>query len=168
MISVNLRNYSPNDDSRIEEITRNAWRDVTIWKTLEDRFGVRGGKTWWRHKLDPLLAYAREHPERFIIAESEDRVVGYARFDMDDNTGIGIVMDNAVDPDYGGRGIGSAMHREVLRRMKSAGMDVARVSTNEHQVAARRLYEKHGFEEVHRTITYLRTLKDINPEESKK
>ena len=72
-------------------------------------------------------------------------------------------MDNAVDPAFGGRGIGSAMHKKVLKAMQKAGMEIAKVGTgiDENQASARRLYEKHGFEEVYIEKFYLRSLKEL-------
>ena len=65
------------------------------------------------------------------------------------------LSNNAVDPAYQGRGIGSALHREVLRRIVEAGMEVIMVQTLENLAAARKMYEKHGFREASRSLIYL-------------
>lgn len=158
-----IRSYQPTDDQRIEEIVKQAWPKVTLWKKLEDKYGQRGGKPWWRYKLDPVLACGKADPRQLVIAEWDGEVVGYAMFVVDPETRIGQVLDNAVDPAHGGKGIGSAMHREVLRRMKEAGMELAKVGTglDQNQAPARRMYEKHGFEEVFREVLFVRTLNDL-------
>ncbi len=158
-----LRNYKMGDDARIEEIVKEAWVDATLAKTIEDMYGKRGGKPWWRFKLDPVLALGQTHPERLIVAEYDGEVAGYAMFILDNKTRIGQVQDNAVDPAFAGKGIGSAMHRQVLKALKKAGMEVAKVGTGTSDAfaAARRLYEKHGFKEVFVQKTYLRSLDDL-------
>lgn len=158
---LKIRRYLPEDDERIIEITKLAWVDVTLWKKLEDMFGLIGGKPWWQHKVDPLLASATTKPEQFIVAEQEGKVIGYATYIVDKDTEIGQVMDNAVDPAYGGRGVGSAMHREVLRALKRAGMKLAKVGTGEHQTSAQKLYKKHGFQEVMRSISFIKSLEEL-------
>lgn len=160
---LRIREYRPNDDSRIEVIVKQAWPKVTVWKKLEDEYGWHGPKPWWRYKLDPVLAHARSHPDQVLVAELDGRVVGYAMFIVDRDTRIGQVLDNAVDPAYGGKGIGSAMHREVLRRMREVGLKLAKVGTglDENQAGARGMYEKHGFKEIYREVIYVRTLDDL-------
>jgi len=158
-----LRNYKASDAARIEEIVKKAWVDATLAKTMEDMYGPRGGKPWWHYKLAPVLALGRTHPERLIVAEYDGKVAGYAMFVLNNETRIGQVQDNAVDPAFAGKGIGSAMHRQVLKALKKAGMEVAKVGTGTSDAfaAARRLYEKHGFKEVFVQKTYLRSLDDL-------
>ncbi len=157
-----LREFRETDRERLEEIVKSAWKNVTIWKILEDMFGKVGGKDWWYYKLKPLIELAKNDPERVIIAEYDGIVAGYATYSIDKATLIGTVGENAVDPNYGGKGIGSAMHREVLKRMKQAGMKIAKVTTglSDDQLPARKLYEKHGFKEIFRSITYVMDLAD--------
>jgi len=159
-VEINIRTYRLTDDDRIIEITKRAWPEVTIWKRIEDQYGPRGGRPWWYYKITPLLNFARNNPAQFFVAERERKAVGYAMYALDPQTKIGTVLDNAVDPDCRGFGIGSLLHRRVLRSLQEAGMEIARVETGVHQTAAQRLYEKHGFREVFREIIYLRDLSE--------
>ena len=158
-----IRTYRTSDDLRIEEIVKQAWPKATLWKTIEERYGQRGGKPWWRYKLDPVRAFGASNPQQLIIAEYGGEVAGYAMYVINDETKIGQVQDNAVDPAFGGKGIGSAMHKQVLRAMKAAGMEVAKVGTGayENHAAARKLYERHGFKEAFVQKTYLRSLEEL-------
>ena len=158
-----IRTYRTSDDKRVEEIVKQAWAKITIWKTIEERYGQRGGKPWWRHKLDPVLALGKSDPRKLIVAEYGGEVAGYAMYVINDETKIGQVQDNAVDPAFAGKGIGSAMHQQVLRAMKTSGMEVAKVGTgvDENYAAARKLYEKYGFKEAFVQKTYLRSLEDL-------
>jgi len=157
---LTIRMYETGDDKRIEEIVKRAWVKATMWKTIEKQYGQRGGKPWWRHKLDPVLATGKSDPRKLLVAECGGVVVGYAVYSTNDETKIGQVLDNAVDPDFAGKGIGSAMHEQVLSALKDAGMEVARVGTGvgENYAAARRMYEKNGFKEVFVQKIYLRSL----------
>ncbi len=158
-----IRNYRSSDDKRVQEIVKLAWSKVTLWKKIEDTYGQRGSKPWWRYKLDPVIAIGKANPNQLIIAEYAGEVVGYATYATDDETKIGQVMDNAVDPAFSGKGIGSAMHKVVLKSMQKAGMEIAKVGTgvDENQAHSRRLYEKHGFKEVYVEKFYLRSLKNL-------
>jgi len=152
---VKIRPYQPSDDGRLIEITQLAWPEVTIWKQMEDMYGVRTSKPWGYYKVTPLLASAKASPDRFFVAELDGKVVGYAMFAIDSDSKVGTVLDNAVDPACQGCGIGSALHRQVLLAIKDAGMEIIKVGTGVHQTAARKMYEKHGFREVFHEIIYL-------------
>ena len=158
-----IRTYKTSDDKRIEEIVKRAWEKITMWKTIEERYGQRGGKPWWRYKLDPVLAFGKSKPQQLIVAEYGGEVAGYAMYVINDETKIGQVQDNAVDPAFAAKGIGSAMHKQVLRALKDAGMEVARVGTgvDENYAAARKLYEKYGFKEAFVQKIYLRSLEEL-------
>lgn len=156
-----IRNYRQSDDQRILEITKAAWVDMTITKRIEDEFGQCAGKPWWLWKVEPLLEFGKSNPERFYTAQYDGQIVGYAMYSLDQGTKIGRVLDNAVDPAFGGRGIGSALHKKVLQDMKEAGMKLAMVSTGDHQIPARKMYEKHGFKALFQTVHYFNKLSDL-------
>jgi ribosomal protein S18 acetylase RimI-like enzyme len=60
---------------------------------------------------------------------------------------MGEISMLAVDPDYQGIGIGTALTEFALDRLKDAGMTVAMVETggDPGHTAARRTYEKAGY-----------------------
>ena len=60
---------------------------------------------------------------------------------------MGEISILAVDPDYQGGGIGTALTEFALERLKDSGMTVAMVETggDPGHAAARRTYEKTGF-----------------------
>lgn len=76
------------------------------------------------------------------------RVVGFVAVRMDRHRRVGEIGLNAVDPAHAGRGIGTAMYRFAVRRMRAAGMKVATVATggDESHEPARRAYRKAGFD----------------------
>ena len=114
--------------------------------------------TYWQNVPDWWVIHP-DHIEKKVGQWQKD----HSTYATDDETKIGPVMDNAVDPVFGGKGIGSAMHRKVLKAMQTASMKIAKVGAgiDENQAPARRLYEKHGFKEVYVEKFYLRRLKDL-------
>jgi len=149
-----IRTYREEDEEQIVALTQVAWAGATVWQTIEARYGPRGGKPWWEHKLHPILECARTRQECFLVAEWEGQIAGYATFSLDPESRIGTVGNNAVHPDLRGRGIGSALHEAVLRRIVDAGMEMIQVTTTEPLTNAQRMYERHGFQELIRSITY--------------
>lgn len=151
---MKIRKMKPDDMERIVAITKSAWGDDTLHKLLEDRYGPIGKKGWRQKKANEVQALFGRIPDNVIVAVEDDKVVGYASFTIDADNQIGNVRDNAVDPEYQGRGIGTAMNKWVLDHFRDEGVKIARVGTLLHDKAARRMYEKNGFEELARSIHY--------------
>lgn len=74
-------------------------------------------------------------------------IVGFVAIQMNRETLVGEIGLNAVHPSAAGRGVGTAMYRFALDRMKATGMLVATVGTggDPSHAPARRAYEKVGF-----------------------
>lgn len=89
---------------------------------------------------------AREHAVVWV-AEVEGRVVGYLVCEMQPQTQTGEVQLLAVHPDYQNQGIGTALNRYALDKMKERGIKVATVGTggDPGHAPARRTYEKVGY-----------------------
>ena len=148
------RQARPDDMDRIYEIVAAAFGPFCMAKLMEDRFGIVDGKTWVEHKAGSVVQACKMHLDYVIVAEEEGRVVGFASSGREGNTGM--VGNNAVDPDCQGRGLGTMLIRDVLRRLKDKGVTRFRVSTMEHDHPARRVYEKWGFRERGRSAMYAR------------
>jgi GNAT superfamily N-acetyltransferase len=95
-----------------------------------------------------LLASILTDPVWELYAVEHDaQVVAFVSVRLDHERKVGEIGLNAVDPEHGGRGIGTAMYEFALARMREAGMKAATVGTGgdpSHE-PARRAYERAGF-----------------------
>lgn len=151
-----LRRYQPEDADAVARITKAAWIGVTMAELRERRFGLVGGVSWEEQKTDAVLARCERHPERTLIAELDGVVVGYATYGFSVDGHVGIVGDNAVEPRWQGRGIGTRLIGRVIEELEASGASVLEVSTFEHDAPARRVYERFCFTEIARTVHYTR------------
>ena len=149
-----LRPARPEDVPRIYEIVKAAFGPFCMSGLLEDRFGLVEGKSWYEHKAGGVAEECARDPAHFVVAETDGRVVGFASFASSDEAGM--VGNNAVEPAYQGRGIGSALIRRVLEILRDRGHQRFQVATMEHDHPARRIYEKYGFRLERSTRHYAR------------
>lgn len=155
MVPFCIRPYRSEDREAIYEITTRAWRGVTMAELRELRFGPLGGRAWFDHKAAGIVAKCERTPDQCVVAEVEGRVVGYATYGYQIDGEVGVVGDNAVDPDWQGRGIGTALVGRVVDTLRDAGVRLLEVSTFEHDAPARKVYERLGFEEIASTVHYI-------------
>lgn len=143
-------------DALIELIVR-AFADVTTNRWREEQFGIIGGRSWDEWEADIMRMI---DVRTVIVAEVAGMAVGFATYELDEATRIGTVSDNAVLPEYRGKGIGAQLLDHVLRLMEAAGMDFAEVSTgsDEPYTPARRMYERQGFVPYFRSVYYMKKL----------
>lgn len=81
------------------------------------------------------------------VAEVGGEIAGFIAYTLNRTTETGTVELLAVHPDHQNRGIGTALNRFALDRMKEAGMKVASLSTggDPGHAPARTCYEKAGY-----------------------
>ena len=88
----------------------------------------------------------------FLIAAAGETVLGYANFlHVLDEGDIGNV---AVASDSRRRGIGAALLKALFAESERRGAAVLQLEVRESNLAARRLYEKNGFEIVGKRKNY--------------
>jgi ribosomal protein S18 acetylase RimI-like enzyme len=95
-------------------------------------------------------------PQLVVVAECANTVVGYASFDLTHGGAVGVVGNNAVAPQWQGRGIGGQLIRQVIRELAGRGVQLLEVATFDHDLPAQRVYERCGFELVAKTRHYFR------------
>ncbi len=133
VIRLSLRAWSPVFDSIQDamnaDLYRELYRDwrVSQQKAVEDVCAAEDTNVW--------------------VAIDADSTVGFVAVKLDSESSMGEVYMVAVDPDFQGRGIGTALMEFALAWMKDSGMSVAMVKTGSDpgHAPARRTYEKIGF-----------------------
>jgi ribosomal protein S18 acetylase RimI-like enzyme len=106
-------------------------------------------------KADEVESHFRSHGQWAFVTELGGKVVGFCTYRLSEN-GVGSIGNNAIDPAYQGRGLGTAQCKECLRRLREAGMTYAQVQTglDDSHAPARRMYEKAGFEAIRPHVEY--------------
>ena len=81
------------------------------------------------------------------VAIAAGSTVGFVAVKLHSESSMGEIYMIAVDPDFQGQGIGTALMEFALNWMKDAGMSIAMVETggDPGHAPARRTYEKLGF-----------------------
>jgi GNAT superfamily N-acetyltransferase len=77
----------------------------------------------------------------------ETQIIGFVTIRFDQELKVGEIGLNAIDPDFGGRGIGTYVYEFAIQEMKNAGMKVATVATGGDisHLPARKAYRNAGF-----------------------
>ena len=100
-----------------------------------------------------FLVFLENNPDTFLVAEYNGKVIGYVmgylRPDLE-----GHIMSIAVDPDYRGNGIGSALLTEVIERLINKGARYIGLEVRVSNEKAIKLYERFGFRRIKRIIGY--------------
>lgn len=152
-----IRPFRFADAKGIAAVTEAAFGPYCMARLQEEYFGMAlAGKPWHVHKAGSVLAGFRARPLDVVVCEIGDRVVGYASAGYDEAAGIAQIGNNAVHPDFQGRGIGSALQREIARRMDAEGYRRFTVVTMTHDLPAQHVYEKLGYEKVGGSVVYLK------------
>ena len=102
----------------------------------------------WRETQQQAVQDACASREKRVwVAEAGANVVGFVAVELHPETSMGEIHMLAVDPDYQGGGLGTALTEFALAWMGDAGMAVAMVETggDPGHAAARRTYEKAGY-----------------------
>ncbi len=156
MDNLLIRNFRIEDGDAVVAITKAAWGGVNLDELREKKIGRIEGKSWQEHKSSSVLEQCKTHPDWALIGTVDGEVVGYATMAISPGGEIGTVGNNAVDPRWQGRGIGTKLVAEVVLRLEDAGVRLLEVATQQSDLPAQRVYEKLGFEEFTRSIYYFR------------
>ncbi|NOZ24440.1 MAG: GNAT family N-acetyltransferase [Planctomycetes bacterium] len=144
------------DLAEISEIVRDIW-DIGFEYNFEQRFGRIDETVWHERTVPTILGSLRGHLEEVVVAKVNGDVAGFmAHRAPGQGRKIGSIGYNGVARKYRGRGIGAALLRRSLDILREKGMTHVKVGTglNEGHRAARRMYERAGFEPVMESITY--------------
>jgi len=101
----------------------------------------------------PFVQHMKAHrfyePEKVKFICAGDRPVATATAWDDENDGsLGVVHMVGAAPEFRGRGLGHAVTIAVLHQMKLNGKSSAILTTDDHRLAAIKMYLRLGFEPV--------------------
>ncbi|WP_374968352.1 ribosomal protein S18-alanine N-acetyltransferase [Terrabacter sp. BE26] len=119
------------------------WTDLAHLAELEQRLFADDAwsePTWWAE-----LA-ARPRREYVVATAPDGTVAGYAGLDVAGD--VADVMTIAVAPTHQGRGLGRVLLAELVRRASSRGAEAVLLEVRADNDAARRLYDRAGFEVI--------------------
>jgi len=160
---LTIRECRPDDVKSIVDIAIAAWEPVHALRRelLGEELAAILEPGWQERKANEVRsACSPESNARVLVAEEGGEVVGFVTFYTNSTTLIGEIGNNAVRPDRQGRGIGTMMYMHAFERLREAGMRFVKVTTrgDEGHAAARRAYEKAGFNIRIPLVTYYRKL----------
>lgn len=158
-MSFLIRDYAPADLPALHAVRTAAFAPVfaSFRAIVGPDIARLGLATAEQEQADLLDAIARPDSGHSIaVAQIEKAIAGFVSWKPDISPGVGEITLNAVHPEHGGQGIGTALYEHALAALKSAGMQLATVGTggDPSHAPARRAYEKAGFS-VHLPSIYM-------------
>lgn len=129
----------------------------------DDQFGQARNPGFEAHR-DKYLAAFREiaaNPnDGYVVAETGGRIVGVMQLSylrgLSYTGGLRQQIESVrIASDLRGRGLGSKMMEEALRRARERGAVLVQLTTDARRVEARRFYERLGFKGSHVGMKYL-------------
>lgn len=123
-------------DFSIREFQEEDYREcVRLWRET-------GLYVWYMDNKRDLLTFHRLNSDLFLVAEADGRVVGAVMGMYSGN--LAVVYHLAVLPEYQRRGIGSALLKEMERRLRERGARFYMVFNHTTHAPARGFYRKMG------------------------
>lgn len=158
-----IREVKPEDVETMAGIAKAAWTPVFAHR--RKLVGDEVFEANWPDALENKATQVRracsdESTAEVRVAELDGRAVGFITFYLNVKPGEGEIGNNAVHPDFQGRGIAQRMYAHAFDAMRAAGMALCKVATglDDAHIPARRAYEKAGFDMSLPTLTYYRKL----------
>jgi [ribosomal protein S18]-alanine N-acetyltransferase len=139
---VTIRKAREGDAGLLTEIGMRAWRKAmaSVGEAAEMAANAR----------DAFARFAEEGWITITIVEASGIPAGWAaREDMDET-----ITDFWIDPDFEGRGLGTALLDAVEEGMKAQGFSVARLQTHAMNGDALKFFEKRGYSVNWLTVSY--------------
>ena len=158
-MNIVMRAGTPADMGCIQQIVEQIWGIGADW-ALEEKYGAVGDERWDRWLVPKAITRIWDEIDNLIVTELDGQLVGFITYAMSAARKVGTIHFNGVAHEARGEGIGTMQVEKVLEIFREAGMEYACVGTalNEGHAAARRVYEKCGFEPVIDYRTYCQKL----------
>ena len=145
-----IRPFEDRDADAVVDLSLRAWAPVfaSLELALGSEIFKRQHPDWREDQRRAVEGVCAAQKGRVWVAEVGGSAVGFVVVELHHpERSMGEISMLAVDPDYQGGGIGTALTEFALDRLKDAGMSVAMVETggDPGHAAARRTYEKAGY-----------------------
>lgn len=164
MLAVRIGPARAGDSARCQEIAVAAWEPIHAERRrlLGDALHERLSGHWRVAKAGQIARHFEQHLDWVVVArvDEAEEVGGFVTFRLDRERLVGTIGNNAVDPAWQGRGIATAMYRQVLDRFRREGMRVACVETglDAGHAPALATYRKVGFDREVPSVTLYQEL----------
>ncbi len=148
---MQIEPYSPRHLDSVIRLSLRAWTPVfdSIQNTMNADVYRAFYPNHWRVSQQKAVedVCAAEDTNVWVAIDARS-TVGFVAVKLHSEDRMGEIYMVAVDPDFQGRGIGSALIEFAVDWMKHAGMSIAMVETggDPGHAAARHTYEKVGFD----------------------
>lgn len=162
-----MREACPEDAAACGAIAVRAWaavhevREQLVGAALHERLW----HDWRADKAAAVERHIRERSSEAAVATTGrgpgEVVIGFVTWRYHDAArSIAEIGNNAVAPDWQGRGVATALYGHALAAFRRSGADVACVSTggDPAHAPARRAYQKVGFHIAVPSVTYYMAL----------
>jgi GNAT superfamily N-acetyltransferase len=147
---MQIEPYNPHNLDAVVDLSLRAWTPVfeSIQKAMDtDVYRTFYPEDWSVSQQKAVEDVCAAEDTNVWVAIDAGSTVGFVAVKLDSESRMGEIYMVAVDPDFQGHGIGSALIEFALAWMKDAGMSIAMVETagDPGHAPARRTYEKLGF-----------------------
>jgi ribosomal protein S18 acetylase RimI-like enzyme len=147
---MKIETFDTNHLDAVIRLSLRAWEPVfdslqsIIDSEVYQEFYPQGWRLSQQQAVEQVCA--EEHSHVWVAIE-DSLTVGFVAIRLHTESKMGEIYMIAVDPDYQGRGIATALTDFSLEWMRAAGMTIAMVETggDSGHAPARRTYEKAGF-----------------------
>ncbi|MEL6401383.1 MAG: GNAT family N-acetyltransferase [Cyanobacteria bacterium J06607_6] len=148
---MRLEPYSPGHLDAIIRLSLRAWTPVfdSMQQTMNADVYQAFYPDHWRVSQRAAVEEVCAAADTYVwVAIAADAAVGFIAVKLHSEDRMGEVYMVAVDPDFQGQGMGTALLEFALNWMKESGMAIAMVETggDRGHAPARQTYEKVGFE----------------------
>jgi len=159
-MDILYREFVQEDLPRIKVITVEAFEGVSIDRNIDALLGSPATQSWQQRKARHLDADLDREEAMILVAETDQRVVGYISTWIDREADQGFIPNLAVDQRWRGNGIGRSLIRRAVAHFREQGVSQVRIETLDQNAAGQELYPSLGFQEVARQIHYCMNLND--------
>ncbi|MEG4941377.1 GNAT family N-acetyltransferase [Microcoleus sp. F4-D5] len=150
-MEIRIEPYDPHQLDAVIRLSLRAW--APVFDSIENVLNADVYRAFypdhWRVSQQKAVedVCAAEDTNVWVAIDASS-TVGFVAVKLHSEDIMGEIYMVAVDPDFQGQGIGTALIEFALSWMKDAGMSVAMVETggDPGHERARRTYEKVGFE----------------------